>query len=189
LLMNTTTVHTEKTRMSGKHNRRLSGKVAYAIFSGVCGTLLLVMFCAAFLDVYQVVKYLPWMIAFNTAMTGFSLIEKTRNTIARNHLLAVCAGLANGQCGLVDDSNAGDWRLPDIRELQSLVDYDSFQPALPLRHPFTGAKHNYYWSSTSYVGKPGYAWFVHMGHGYVGVVYKDHDYYLWPVRDDDRSID
>ena len=100
-----------------------------------------------------------------------------------------CAGLANGQCGLVDDSNAGDWRLPDIRELQSLVDYDSFQPALPLRHPFTGAKHNYYWSSTSYVGKPGYAWFVHMGHGYVGVVYKDHDYYLWPVRDDDRSID
>ena len=101
--MNTTTVHTEKTRMSGKHNRRLSGKVAYAIFSGVCGTLLLVMFCAAFLDVYQVVKYLPWMIAFNTAMTGFSLIEKTRDSIAHKHLLAVCAGLANViiTCGIL----------------------------------------------------------------------------------------
>ena len=96
-----------------------------------------------------------------------------------------CAGLGNGQCELTDDSNAGDWRLPDIRELQSLVDYDNYEPALPSGHPFTGAKHNYYWSSKSYVGRPGYAWFVHMGHGYVGVVYKDHDYYLWPVRDDD----
>ena len=55
------------------------------------------------MDVYQVVKYLPWMIAFNTAMTGFSLIEKTRDSITRNHLLAVCAGLANVviTCGIL----------------------------------------------------------------------------------------
>ena len=79
--MKTATVHMEETKMSGKHNRRLPGKVAYAIFSGVCGTLLLVMFCAAILNVYQVVKYLPWMIAFNSAMTGFSLIEKTRDFV------------------------------------------------------------------------------------------------------------
>lgn len=81
--------------MSGQQNRGLPGKVAYAIFSGVCGTLLLVVFCAAFMDVYQVVKYLPWMMAFNTAMTGFSLIEKTRDGIAHKHLAAVGAGLAN----------------------------------------------------------------------------------------------
>jgi hypothetical protein len=96
-----------------------------------------------------------------------------------------CAGLGTGQCGLTDDSNAGDWRLPDIRELLTLVDYGNYEPALPSGHPFTGAKHNYYWSSKEYVGRPGYAWFVHMGHGYVGVVYKDHDYYLWPVRNHD----
>ena len=53
------------------------------------------MFCAAFLGLYQVVKYLPWMIAFNTAMTGFSLIEKTRDRIVHKHLAALCAGLVN----------------------------------------------------------------------------------------------
>ena len=81
--------------MSAKQKHGLPGKVAYAVFSGVCGTLLLVMFCAAFLDLYQVVKYLPWMIAFNTAMTGFSLIEKTRDSIGHKHLAALCAGLVN----------------------------------------------------------------------------------------------
>lgn len=93
-----------------------------------------------------------------------------------------CAGLENGQCRLTDGSSAGDWRLPNIKELQSLVDYDSIKPALPSGHPFTDVQPNYYWSSTSYVGRPGYAWFVHISHGYVGVVYKDHDYYLLPVR-------
>ena len=78
-----------------KQNRDLPGKVAYAIFSGVCGTLLLVAFFAAILDAYQVVKYLPWMIAFNTAMTGFSLIEKTRDRLVHRHLTAAGAGIAN----------------------------------------------------------------------------------------------
>jgi hypothetical protein len=37
--------------------------------------------------------------------------------------------LANGQCGLTDGSSAGDWRLPNIRELLSLVDFSRFTPA------------------------------------------------------------
>ena len=78
-----------------KHNRDLPGKIAYAIFSGVGGTLLLVAFFAALLDAYQVFKYLPWMIAFNTAMTGFSIVEKTRDRMVRPHLTAVGAGMAN----------------------------------------------------------------------------------------------
>ena len=78
-----------------KQNRDLPGKVVYAIFSGVCGTLLLVAFFTALLNAYQVVKYLPWMIAFNTAMTGFSLIEKTRDRMVHPHLTAVGAGIVN----------------------------------------------------------------------------------------------
>jgi len=93
--MKTVTAYMEKFMMSTKQKDGLPGMVAYAVFSGVCGTLLLVMFCAAFLDLYQVLKYLPWMIAFNTAMTGFSLIEKTRDRIVHKHVSALCAGLVN----------------------------------------------------------------------------------------------
>lgn len=44
--------------------------------------------------------------------------------------------LADGQCGLSDGSQPGDWRLPNIRELLSLFDYSEGTPALPAGHPF-----------------------------------------------------
>ena len=34
-------------------------------------------------------------------------------------------------CGLSDGSKAGDWRLPNVKELQSLIDFGAFDPALP----------------------------------------------------------
>jgi Protein of unknown function (DUF1566) len=44
--------------------------------------------------------------------------------------------LSNGTCGLTDGSVAGDWRLPNVKELLSLIDYGHFDPALPAGHPF-----------------------------------------------------
>ncbi len=40
-------------------------------------------------------------------------------------------GLADGGCGLSDGSLAGDWRLPNVKELQSLIHYGVHDPALP----------------------------------------------------------
>jgi hypothetical protein len=80
---------------SGKSNGSLAGKAVFAVFSGVIGTLVLTAFGAAIMEVYQVVKYLPWIIAFNTAMTGFSLVDRARRLMTRWHVAAAGAGIAN----------------------------------------------------------------------------------------------
>lgn len=54
--------------------------------------------------------------------------------------------LEDGLCGLSDNSEINDWRLPNIKELLSLVIYDSTTPILPT--PFS-APGLVYWSSTS----------------------------------------
>jgi len=95
--------------------------------------------------------------------------------------------LASGQCGLSDDSVAEEWRLPNIREIQSLIDYGRLAPTLPAGHPFTGVMTtSYYWSSTTYVGNIDYAWVVNLEPG--NVPQQQHKFgnafYVWPVRSD-----
>ena len=78
------------------------------------------------------------------------------------------AGLASGACGLSDGSKAGDWRLPNLNELESLVDVSASHPALTPGHPFVNVSTGIYWSSTSYfggqIGSPN-AWAIRMDDG------------------------
>lgn len=63
--------------------------------------------------------------------------------------------LASGQCGLTDGSTAGQWRMPNINELESLVDVSQSNPAVSAGAPFTNiAQGNAYWSSTTYQAGP-----------------------------------
>ncbi|RJQ21247.1 MAG: DUF1566 domain-containing protein [Nitrospiraceae bacterium] len=76
-----------------------------------------------------------------------------------------------------------DWRLPNRKELRSLIDYSNYGPALPTGHPFTNVQSNYYWSSTSYASDTSSAWIVSMWNGFVYNFIKDYYYvYVWPVR-------
>jgi hypothetical protein len=76
-----------------------------------------------------------------------------------------------------------DWRLPNKRELRSLVDYSKFYPVLPAGHPFTNVRSDIYWSSTSSALDTYNAWVVSMD---TGLVYasssKTDSNYVWPVR-------
>jgi hypothetical protein len=107
--------------------------------------------------------------------------------------LSTANGLKSGDAGtdLTDGSKAGDWRLPNLRELQSLVDYAFVSPALPNTlgtgqwvegNPFQGVQSSYYWSSTTYANGTTYAGFGSFGDGYPSITVKSNHNYVWCVR-------
>lgn len=77
-----------------------------------------------------------------------------------------------------------DWRLPNRRELRSLIDHSARNPALPSGHPFTPVHLGWYWTSTTAAIAPAYAWYVHLAGGRMFYGKKTEFCLLWPVRGD-----
>jgi len=90
--------------------------------------------------------------------------------------------LAEGYCGLTDGSVAGDWRLPNVKEFQSLLDYGQFGPVLPSGHPFSGVMELFYWSSTTHAMRGNFAWRIMLFDGLVDEGIKIITCFVWPVR-------
>lgn len=74
-----------------------------------------------------------------------------------------------------------DWRLPNRRELRSLISYGAARPALPPGHPFRNVFAGWYWSATTAAPAPAYAWYVHLAGGRMFYGRKDQDCLVWPV--------
>jgi len=75
-----------------------------------------------------------------------------------------------------------DWRLPNINELQSIVDYTRFDPSINTTY-FPNTVSSCYWSSTTNASYPGYAWYVFFGYGYINNYGKSsYGYYVRAVR-------
>ncbi len=75
-------------------------------------------------------------------------------------------GLASGHCGLTDGSAAGDWRLPNVVELESLIDASAANPAVS--GPFSNVSSGIYWTATAYYGGEAgssNAWAIRMSDG------------------------
>ena len=80
-----------------------------------------------------------------------------------------------------------DWRLPNVRELHSLIDFGEHEPALTSGHPFINVQPEwitYFWSSTRYAPKSyrDHAWRVCLTFGVVHIDPKTTSWYVWPVR-------
>jgi hypothetical protein len=71
-------------------------------------------------------------------------------------ILTWCAALA--YCENLSLAGHDDWRLPNVREVQSIVDYGR-PPDDPIDPVFGGSRDNY-WSSTSSAAFPSLAWSV-----------------------------
>ena len=85
-------------------------------------------------------------------------------------------------CNNMDYGGQTDWRLPNKRELMSLIDENKYNPALPTGHPFIGVQSLYYWSSTTYMDNTASAWAVSLINGRVYEYSKTITAYVWPVR-------
>jgi len=128
---------------------------------------------------------------------NFGSIDKSGGTLAWADALTWSNALkdqAMDDCGLSDGSAAGEWRLPNLRELQSLVHYGFFSPAVPntvgtgkclndAACAFSGVESSLlYWSSSTYAVSTGVAWGVEISFGNVSLGTKTLARYVWSVR-------
>jgi hypothetical protein len=72
----------------------LFGKLVRSILAGSMGVVILVIFLATILHPATLSKLLPLIIVFNTALTGYMVIDQTRDDIKHRRTLAVISGIA-----------------------------------------------------------------------------------------------
>ncbi|MFA7241626.1 MAG: DUF1566 domain-containing protein [Sulfuricellaceae bacterium] len=73
-----------------------------------------------------------------------------------------------------------DWRLPTVRELQSIAEMEAFNPAIN-GTIFPNTPASYFWSASSYAGGSDSAWVVYFDYGN-GSPNKTYSYYVRLVR-------
>ncbi|MBF0627152.1 MAG: tandem-95 repeat protein [Magnetococcales bacterium] len=78
-----------------------------------------------------------------------------------------------------------DWRLPNLNELQSLIDFSFSYPVLTASHPFSGVQSSSYWSATTLADNAIQSWLVYLFDGRVDFDFKTGMYHVWPVQGGD----
>ena len=74
-----------------------------------------------------------------------------------------------------------DWRLPTLKELETLLDRTMYRPEIRAEIPFADSLS--YWSSTTFGSDTNSAWIVMFAGAYVLSYYKTNLYHIRCVRD------
>ena len=88
---------------------------------------------------------------------------------------------ALGYCDTLNWGGHQDWRLPNAKELGSIVNERISSPAIYIT-VFPDRQSWYFWSSSSYTGSPSGAWRVYFNTGYGDNLDKSNGYYVRCVR-------
>lgn len=111
---------------------------------------------------------------------------------ARNATVIGLTNWASGitLCEALDYGGRTDWRMPNIKEMSSLLDLENNSPPLPTGHPFLNVTVNanyYWWSSTTSDRATTYAQRVHTldGYGAHGLKTANTTVFAWPCSGPD----
>ena len=105
--------------------------------------------------------------------TGLMWQQSTGGSMAWDAALTYCESLTL--------AGHADWRLPNRKELRSIVDYAKYNPAIDV-DAFPNTLSSSYWSSTTSAFSSGNAWFVYFYDGYGNYFNKSNVYYVRAVR-------
>lgn len=102
---------------------------------------------------------------------------------------ATCTGTAAtyvwtsalSQCETLTFAGYSDWRLPNMKELISILNYANLNPSINITY-FPSTINGFYWSGTTYVGSTPNAWYVYFADGGVTNSLKVNTYYARCVR-------
>lgn len=103
--------------------------------------------------------------------------------------LNLCNNLAGGSDGLTDGSVQGDWRLPNVNEMESILHLDnSSGVAIESPNPFRNLQPANYWTSTSTASFPALGWYVALAVGCPVFDLKFNVMRIWPVRGESSTV-